>query len=133
MMRKSSGILHTRTFSIFIKKLLTNDLTCCIINFVRNEYVSVAQLDRASDYGSEGRVFESCHSRLNRKPMVCGFCFTAEKAKGKIMSTTKSYEYSLLCKLSLAAKPPMDAVLRMMAFFSIRKGGISAAFIFVGK
>ena len=30
---------------------------------VPNEYVSVAQLDRASDYGSEGRVFESCHSQ----------------------------------------------------------------------
>ncbi len=26
-------------------------------------FVSVAQLDRASDYGSEGRVFESCHSQ----------------------------------------------------------------------
>ena len=35
-----------------------------MIIFVRNEYVSVAQLDRASDYGSEGRVFESCHSQM---------------------------------------------------------------------
>ena len=30
---------------------------------VPNKYVSVAQLDRASDYGSEGLVFESCHSQ----------------------------------------------------------------------
>lgn len=27
-----------------------------------NKYVSVAQLDRASGYGPEGREFESCHS-----------------------------------------------------------------------
>lgn len=49
---------------------------------VPNEYVSVAQLDRASDYGSEGRVFESCHSQkktANHK--VCGFLWFIEKAE----------------------------------------------------
>ena len=30
----------------------------------------VAQLDRASDYGSEGRVFESCHAHLKVRKTV---------------------------------------------------------------
>ena len=34
-----------------------------MISPVPNEYVSVAQLDRASDYGSEGREFESSSAR----------------------------------------------------------------------
>ena len=52
-----------KSFPIFFKKCLTNSFPYCMIVHVPNEYVSVAQLDRASDYGSEGRVFESCHSR----------------------------------------------------------------------
>ncbi len=39
------------------------------------ECVSVAQLDRASDYGSEGRVFESCHSQKGRISMDIRFLF----------------------------------------------------------
>ena len=52
-----------KSFPIFFKKCLTNSFPYCMIVHVPNDYVSVAQLDRASDYGSEGRVFESCHSR----------------------------------------------------------------------
>ena len=79
-------------FLFFIKKLLTNRSTCCIINFVRNEYVSVAQLDRASDYGSEGRVFESCHSHLNRKPKGLRFLFY----HGESQSEKKKHRSCLL-------------------------------------
>ena len=37
--------------------------------FVRG-YVPVAQLDRASDYGSEGRGFESSRARISKRPGV---------------------------------------------------------------
>ena len=52
-----------KSFPIFFKKCLTNSFPYCMIVHVPNEYVSVAQLDRASDYGSEGREFESSIAR----------------------------------------------------------------------
>ena len=49
-------------FFIFFKKVVDKQFILLYYNFRAKQYVSVAQLDRASDYGSEGRVFESCHS-----------------------------------------------------------------------
>ena len=42
-------------------------------------YALVAQLDRASDYGSEGREFESSPARQKKKghPHGCPFSFVA--------------------------------------------------------
>ena len=37
------------------------------------EYVGVAQLDRASGYGPEGREFESCHVHLFNLADMQGF------------------------------------------------------------
>ena len=59
-------------FSIFS---LTRIEKYCMIVPVLIECVSVAQLDRASDYGSEGRVFESCHSQKERISMDIRFLF----------------------------------------------------------
>ena len=38
-------------------------------------YVCVAQLDRASDYGSEGRVFESCRTHFFNRIERYGYSF----------------------------------------------------------
>ena len=74
-------------FPIFFKKCLTNSFPYCMIVYVPNEYVSVAQLDRASDYGSEGRVFESCHSRKKNVYLFdIRFLFVSFPSKNKILS-----------------------------------------------
>ena len=57
------SVFFYKSFPIFFKKCLTNSFPYCMIVHVPNEYVSVAQLDRASDYGSEGREFESSIAR----------------------------------------------------------------------
>ena len=59
---KSYPLFPQRQYFYF-QNLLTNQRPSSMIVTVPIQYVSVAQLDRASDYGSEGRVFESCHSR----------------------------------------------------------------------
>ena len=102
-------------FYFISKKLLTFLLTCCIINSVRNEYVSVAQLDRASDYGSEGRVFESCHSHQKRiSDDIRFFLFHRNFISRRHTDCGISFAHNLIMQ-------------------TLKKGGISAAHFIVGK
>ena len=50
-------------------------------------YVRVAQLDRASGYGPEGRGFESCHAHLsvNELSQTCGSFFIIKVVKNIII------------------------------------------------
>ena len=45
-------------------------------------YVRVAQLDRASDYGSEGREFESSRARYKKALEIQGFFAVLRKSSG---------------------------------------------------
>ena len=62
-----SGMSHffkIRYVTLFQNQVLTKHVNRGIINFAVEEQqivVRVAQLDRASGYGPEGREFESCH------------------------------------------------------------------------
>ena len=57
-------------FHLFLEKI---DYLC-----TQQKHGSVAQLNRASDYGSEGYRFESCRSHKKRKPssITVGWFFT---------------------------------------------------------
>ncbi len=49
------------------KKIIDKELPGAYNSYVACEaHVRVAQLDRASGYGPEGRGFESCHAHLKR-------------------------------------------------------------------
>ena len=52
------------------RSLKTTALQRSVVNTTRN--VPVAQLDRASDYGSEGREFESSRARKSPLPVSAG-------------------------------------------------------------
>ena len=60
---------------IFLKKLLHFRFGYAIINklFGVRQYAPLAQLDRASGYGPEGREFESCHVHLFNLAYLQGF------------------------------------------------------------
>ena len=58
----SKVIKIKKVLAFFFKVLYT--MICLVLIYLRcQEYVCVAQLDRASDYGSEGREFESSRAR----------------------------------------------------------------------
>ncbi len=81
---KEQSICSFISFVNFANLYLTKQNSYCMIVHVPIKYVSVAQLDRASDYGSEGRVFESCHSQMKayiKKYTL--FCFIESKEKGR--------------------------------------------------
>ena len=70
MERKKSGKFPVKKFEKSLKNLLTTSGTYAIIDFAvrdtretEHSNVRVAQLDRASGYGPEGREFESSRAR----------------------------------------------------------------------
>ena len=60
----------------------------------------VAQLDRASDYGSEGRVFESCRAQSELPkvlPMGVLFSFFLDKNIAEVLDKETAAKYNNLC------------------------------------
>ena len=71
--------LYTKRRSVFYGAILS-DLCRIKKNFIfdiSRKNAHVAQLDRASDYGSEGRGFESSRAYPNPKPCIAATCCDA--------------------------------------------------------
>ena len=56
------------------------------MTYERKEYVRVAQLDRASDYGSEGREFESSIARQKRLQIAISFLLPIQTSDAMIQT-----------------------------------------------
>ena len=80
-----SHFFKIRYVTLFQNQVLTKHINRGIINFAVEEQqivVRVAQLDRASGYGPEGREFESCHvheKSICVKQMLFFACNTGRK------------------------------------------------------
>lgn len=91
-----------------LKKALTiSELCAIIVKLFETAYAPVAQLDRVSDYESEGQGFESLLARHDKRPTICWpfiFCIEILKRLARDCSPDVFYHFIFLSSAAFRDK-----------------------------